>query len=78
MSELTSCNYCNLKRLERLAEERGQAIVMRAGPAGGMPYPAMIEVHLVDFDVEHGTVAEVAEDAKPASLMMAITTRCVC
>lgn len=35
MSELTSCNFCNLRRIRARAKENGQKVTLRPGWEGG-------------------------------------------
>jgi hypothetical protein len=71
MSELTTCNYCSLKRITESAKKQGK-IVTRRNANGGV----YIHVHGKDEPVD--TTDWDSGNKQIVSWMVEISERCVC
>ena len=76
MSELTPCNYCNLRSIERRAKADGQQRVTLIGGIGGF---IDIYVHPDSVSAQALAVGKVSERKLYwQAAMVAITDHCVC
>lgn len=72
MSEMTTCNYCNLQRYKHEAKSKGRKIIQR-GHYGG------IELYSIPKGLKYGKMTK--EDLEPYKLgvwMMEISRGCCC
>lgn len=72
MSELTRCNYCTLKILERDAKKYGTVITKLKGWRGGTD----VFMHPENVDIE--TLSREERDKYFCVWLMEISTHCVC
>lgn len=72
MSELTPCNYCNLRRIQRRAERQGKRVMLKPSPyhvwTGGQ------DVYLIDTTGERRPTRK----RQWVAWMAEIPDHCVC
>ena len=76
MSELTPCNFCNLRRVRARVKKKGWKVTLRTGWRGGKD----VYVHPPDVEIPKGQLADDHElrEKYCGIWMMEIPSSCIC